>query len=236
MREGKSKFSRITLRRRRHKTLRAIEALEALYGRRRRERGRDPLSSLIMGVLSQNTNDKNRDLAYGRLRERFPRWEDLLQAETKEIARAIRPGGLAQQKSSRIKEFLLWLERERGELSLDFICRMSPEEALEFLGSHKGIGIKTVYVTLLFSCGKDVFPVDTHIHRVSERLGLIPEGSSLLSAHRRMAELVPPGEAYSFHLNLITFGRNICQARRPLHELCPLRRNCDYFRGLRSSR
>ncbi len=232
MREGKRKFSQKNFRRWRHKTLRAIEALEALYGRRRRRRGRDPLSSLIMGILSQNTNDKNRDLAYSRLRERFPKWEDLLSADAKEIARAIRPGGLGGQKSSCIKEFLLWLERERGELSLDFIRRMAPEEALRVLGSLKGIGIKTVYVTLLFSCGKDVFPVDTHIHRVSERLGLIPEGSSLLLAHRMMAELVPPGEAYSFHLNLITFGRNICRARGPLHELCPLRRICDYYRAL----
>ena len=206
------------------------DALEVLFGVPTRDGTEDVLESLILTILSQNTTDVSRDKGYARLKERFPTWEDVLHADVKAIEAAIRIVGLGEQKSHTIKNFLTWLQAEHGELSLEFIHDMETEEALEFLCQHKGIGIKTASVTLSFACGREVFPVDTHILRISKRLGLIPPNCSAEKAHQLLPPIVPEGKAYPFHINLIYFGRQICNARKPLCERCPLTQHCLYFR------
>lgn len=186
----------------------------------------DPLESMILTILSQNTNDTNRDRAWRSLRKSFPTLELLLEAHPGKIARAIRVGGLANQKSRRIKDFLKWVHRTYGQLSLDVMHGMTPDEAVEIFTRHTGIGLKTIYVTLLFACGKDVFPVDTHIYRIVRRLGLAPLKASRDRVTRLMQPLVPKGKAFALHLNLIEFGRAVCKARRPRCRMCPLTDLC----------
>ena len=206
------------------------DTLEGLFGVPTRDGAGDVLESLILTILSQNTTDVSRDKGYAVLKERFPTWEDVLHADVKAIEAAIRIVGLGEQKSNTIKNFLTWLQAEHGELSLEFMHNMETEEALEFLCQHKGIGIKTASVTLSFACGREVFPVDTHILRISKRLGLIPPNCSAEKAHQLLPPIVPEGKAYPFHINLIYFGRQICDARKPLCERCPLTQHCLYFK------
>lgn len=200
--------------------------LEQEFGILERREDEDPLSSLVHTILSQNTNDTNSGRAYANLRERFPSWEDVLKAEAEEIADVIRVGGLANQKSVRIKGVLEWLRDTYGELNLDFICDMETAEAIQMLLKLKGVGLKTINVMLCFSCGKDVFPVDTHILRVTKRLGLVPANASADRAHEIMGQLFPEGKAFSLHMNLIRFGRAVCHARKPECEGCPLIKYC----------
>jgi len=192
----------------------------------------EPLDCLIKTILSQNTNDVNRDRAFDNLKTRFPTWADALKANVGEIEEAIRTGGLSNQKSANIKNLLGWLKSERGELNIDFISDMDNDEAVKLLCRNRGIGIKTAYVTLAFAFGREVFPVDTHILRISKRLGFIPEKTTLDKAHELMAPLIPQGKAFSFHLNLITFGREICHARKPKCNECPMTEYCLYVRQL----
>ena len=206
------------------------ETLEGLLGVPTRDGAEDVLECLILTILSQNTTDINRDKGYAVLKDRFPTWEDVLHADVRAVERAIKIAGLGQQKSHTIKNFLTWLKAKYGELSLEFIHDMETEEALEFLCQHKGIGIKTASVTLSFACGREVFPVDTHILRISKRLGLIPPNCSAEKAHQLLPAIIPEGKAYPFHMNLIYFGRRICNARKPLCERCPLTQSCLYFR------
>ncbi|HID96191.1 MAG TPA: endonuclease III [Candidatus Latescibacteria bacterium] len=203
-----------------------IEALEAKFGVPQREARKDPLNVLIGAILSQNTSDRNSGRAYQALRGRFPTWDDVLSAETDQIADTIRIGGLADQKARRIKDILLWIKKTHGRLNLDFICDMDPQDVIDTFCRLKGIGIKTMSVVLCFACGRDVFPVDTHILRVSERLGLVPPKTPPDKAHRILGGLVPEGKAYPFHLNLLAFGRGICKARDPKCEECPVPEYC----------
>ena len=195
----------------------------------------NPLDCLIETILSQNTNDVNRDRAFDNLKARFPTWKDAVKADVEEIEAAIRVGGLSKQKSGNIKNLLVWLQSERGELSIDFIEDMDNDDAVKILCQHRGIGVKTAYVTLAFAFGREVFPVDTHILRISKRLGFIPEKTTLDKAHELMAPLIPEGKAFSFHLNLITFGRQICQARKPKCHECPIVEYCLYVKRLSCS-
>ena len=206
------------------------DTLEGLLGVPSRDGGGDVLECLILTILSQNTTDVNRDKGYAELKDRLPTWEDVLHADVKTIEAAIRLAGLGNQKSHTIKNFLAWLKTEHGELSLEFMHDMETEAALELLCQHKGIGIKTACVTLSFACGREVFPVDTHILRISKRLGLIPSNCSAEKAHQELLPIVPAGKAYPFHMNLIYFGRQICNARKPLCERCPLTQHCLYYR------
>jgi len=196
----------------------------------------DPLSELVVTILSQNTNDVNRDRAWQRLQERFGRadWRKVMAAPTDELVEAIRPGGLAQTKAPRIQEALRTILAECGELSLDFLRQMPVEEAKAWLMRLKGVGPKTAAIVLLFSLGQPAFPVDTHVHRVSRRLGLIPPNSSRQKAHHLLEELLPPETYYSFHLNLIAHGREVCHPRVPRCGICVLQRWCDYYRDMRS--
>ena len=204
------------------------DALEAHFGVPVRQGASDPLTSLIVTLLSQNTNDVNRDRAYASLRERFPTWERVRVASPQAIAEAIRVGGLSRQKSVRIKRILQWVKERYGALSLDAIQDMPTQDVFELLGALPGVGLKTVSVLLAFACGRDVFPVDTHVHRISGRLGFVPANASAEKTHRLMADLVPKGKAYSFHINLLKFGRTLCKARRPCCSECFIVKHCLY--------
>jgi endonuclease III len=188
-----------------------------------------PLDELISTILSQNTNDINRDRAFEALRSRFPTWEAARDAEEQAVIDAIRPAGLANQKGPRIQKVLREITAERGELSLEFLADLPVEEARRWLMSFKGVGPKTAAIVLLFSLGKPAFPVDTHVHRVTGRLGLRPEKMNAEQAHDYLSRLFPAGAYYAAHLNLIRLGREICHARNPECQRCPLNDVCDYF-------
>ncbi len=195
----------------------------------------DVLECLILTILSQNTTDVSRDKGYAKLRKKYPTWEQVLRARVKSIEEQIRIVGLGNQKANTIKNFLTWLNKEYGELSLEFIHNMDTEEAMELLCQHKGIGIKTASVTLSFACGRDVFPVDTHIHRITKRLGLIQPNCTAEKAHYELPLIIPKGKSYPFHMNLIYFGRQICNARKPLCDQCPLTDHCLYYKEIKQS-
>ncbi len=211
-------------------TAKIIELLEQFFDVPQWKGGTDPLSGMIKTILSQNTNDRNRDMAWSGLKERFPDWSMLLQVPAADIADAIRPAGLANQKSRRIQIFLQWLAEHYGKLNLDFLCGMPPEKAIETFTRFKGIGIKTISVVLMVSCGVDIFPVDTHVHRICRRLGLVPENANAEKTHYLMQPLVPAGKSYSLHMNILKLGRTICKARRPLCQECPLAALCPSCR------
>lgn len=202
--------------------------LEEQYGVPRKEGSGDLLDILIGTILSQNTNDRNRDNAFQRLKTRFPHWEDILETRTTSIVSAIRPGGLAEQKAKRIREILSWINEHEGRLSLSFLKKMDSEEIKKTFGVLKGIGPKTLHCLLLFGLGRDAFPVDTHILRIAKRLGLIPEGMNAEKAHAWMVPLIPEKKSMSLHLNLIRFGRSICKAKNPECRKCFLSNECRW--------
>jgi len=193
-----------------------------------RAREEDPLEVLLHTILSQNTNDVLRDRAYDRLRERFPTDEALQRAPVRSIASAIRVSGLHRQKAQRIKRVLRWTCSHFGGLSLQALCQMPTEEAFAALASVNGVGPKTAAVVLLFGCGRDIFPVDTHCHRTVRRLGFVPWKLGREQTFRAMQPLVPKGKALSLHLNLIHLGRTICRAPRPRCCECPLVAECRF--------
>jgi len=212
------------------KAERVDRTLEAYYGAPQPRRARDPISSLIRTILSQNTSDVNSDLAFARLRARFPTWEAVRDAPLAEVIAAIKPAGLARQKAPRIQRILRQITEERGALTLDFLRELPVEEARAWLLNLDGVGPKTAAIVLLFSLGKPAFPVDTHVYRVGTRLGLIPQGMRVERAHAWMEALVPPERYGPFHLLLIRHGREICRAQRPRCPICPLQRWCDWYR------
>ena len=209
---------------------RMVELLEARYGIPERPERDHPLDSMVLTILSQSTNDKNRDMAYRGLRQRFRSWKAVAEADPRDIADAIRPGGLANQKSVVIRSFLLWAKDTFGSFTIDPICEMDEQQAYDTFCKVPGIGVKTVAVTLLFACGRDMFPVDTHVNRVCGRVGVVPPNSPPHKTHRLMQPHVPPGKALSLHLNLIRLGREICRAM-PKCSICPLNRICDYAKS-----
>jgi endonuclease-3 len=189
----------------------------------------DPIASLISTILSQNTNDVNRDRAFDRLVQRFPTWEAVRDAPLDELVEAVRPAGLAPTKAPRIQEALRRISEERGAIEIDFLAEMDVEAARAWLLDIPGVGPKTAAIVLLFALGMPAFPVDTHVHRVTRRLGLIPDKTSREKAHVLLEELVPPEIYYAFHLNLIEHGRAVCHARKPGCDRCVLRDHCAYF-------
>lgn len=193
---------------------------------------RDPMSpvdELVSTILSQNTNDSNRDRAFQALRRHFPTWEQVRDAPEPDVIAAIRPAGLANQKGPRIQQVLKAITAERGALDLGFLQDLSVEDAKAWLLKFKGVGPKTASIVLQFSLGKPAFPVDTHIHRVSGRLGLRPEKMSADGSHTHLAALLPPETYFAAHLNIIRLGREICHARRPDCPVCPLQDLCRYY-------
>ncbi len=212
------------------RTLAVHERLLAFYGEPRWRNPLPPLGELVSTILSQNTNDTNRDVAYNRLQERFPTWEAVRDADPEQVIEAIRPAGLANQKGPRIQAALRAITEQRGRLDLDFLGDLPTGEARAWLTQFKGVGPKTAAIVLLFSLGKPAFPVDTHVHRVSGRLGLRPPKMSAEKAHTHLEGLLPPETYYAAHLNLIRLGREVCKARRPDCPACPLQDLCDYYR------
>jgi endonuclease-3 len=214
-------------RRPRRSRVRAIrDRLRELYGRPRNKPHRDPVHELILTILSQNTSDRNRDVAYGRLRERFDTWEEVRDAPTREVADAIRPGGLADTKAPRIQAVL----RELGEpIDLDWLRGAPREQALDYLVALPGVGRKTAACVMIFSFDRPEIPVDVHVHRVGGRLGLFREGAPFEEAHEEMRAITEPADAYELHINLITHGRRVCRPRPRCGE-CALARMCPAFR------
>jgi endonuclease-3 len=184
-----------------------------------------PLDELIKTILSQNTNDLNRDRAFRALKARCPEWKDALSLPPGELARIIAPAGLGPTKGERIRDLLNSIYSNERE-GLPDLCRMNPAEGLEYLTGFKGVGPKTASCVLLFSCGVPVFPVDTHIYRVAGRLGLLPEGADRIKAHDVLGALFKPEHYLELHLNLIRLGREVCKSRRPACRNCPLQEKC----------
>jgi len=207
-----------------------FKRLRPRFGEKPQRKDRDLTAILIRTVLSQNTNDRNRDRAYLNLKRKFPRWEHLLAARQSEIERAIRVGGLSRQKAKRIKDILAGIKKDKGKFDLSFLCRSQVDDARKYLLGFKGIGEKTAAVVLLFGCGMPLFPVDTHILRVTKRLGVLPPKTTAEKAHQLLAPLVPGELCYELHLNLIQEGRKICHARKPECPACPLNTRCLYYR------
>jgi endonuclease III len=204
-----------------------------VYGERTEERESDPVGTLVNTILSQNTNDNNRDLAYQQLRDHLPTWEGVRDALEEEVIALIRPAGLAPTKGPRIQEALRAITEKQGEISLDFLREKPLDEARGWLLDLNGVGPKTAAIVLLFAMDRPAFPVDTHVHRVSRRLGLIPQRASREQAHNLMEALIPPDIYYTYHLNLIEHGRKICVARTPRCGECVLPDLCSYYQDQR---
>jgi endonuclease III len=204
--------------------VRAIrERLRELYGAPGQQPHGRPLEELILTVLSQSTNDRNRDMAYGRLRERFPSWEAVRDAPVEEIEEAIRPGGISRVKSARIQAIL----RAIGDpLDLAWLADVPVDEGRAYLMELPGVGRKTAACVLLFAFGAHDVPVDTHVARVGQRLRLLRPGASFEQLHDQMLAVTPPGAELELHLNLLRHGRRTCHSQRPDCPDCLLRRMC----------
>ena len=208
--------------------VRRIEAaLRKEYGVPKVAPSRTLLDALIETILSQNTTDTNSSRAFRALRQRYPRWRDVLAAPTSDLVATIRSAGLANTKAPRIQTILARLQEERGRPSLKHLAGMSQPAAMEYLLSLPGVGPKTAACTLLFGMGRDVFPVDTHIHRLCRRLGIVSNFATAEKTQESMAALVPKGRALLLHINLIRHGRRVCKAQRPRCDGCALAGVCD---------
>lgn len=186
----------------------------------------DPLEELILTVLSQHTSDLNADRSYASLRATFPTWEDVVRAPSGRVADAIRSGGLAETKAPRIQAILRDIHERRGRYDLAYLRRLDDDEARRELMSLPGVGPKTAAVVLSFSLDRDAMPIDTHVHRVTRRLGWLPPKASAEKADRLLHELVPEGMRTELHVALIRLGREICKAPTPLCHTCPLKDIC----------
>ncbi len=192
---------------------------------------RNPLPAideLVSTILSQNTNDVNRDRGFNALRAKLPTWESVRDAKAEDVIAAIRPAGLANQKGPRIQQVLRAITQERGSLDLNFLAGLPVEEARAWLTKFNGVGPKTAAIVLCFSLNMPAFPVDTHIYRVSGRTGLRPEKMTVEQAHPYLESVFPPETYYAAHLNLIRLGREVCGARKPNCPKCPINKLCDF--------
>ncbi|MBI5943748.1 MAG: endonuclease III [Chloroflexi bacterium] len=192
---------------------------------------RNPLPAideLVSTILSQNTNDINRDRGFNALRAKLPTWESVRDADSMIVIDAIKVAGLANQKGPRIQQVLRAITEERGSLDLNFLAGLPIEEARAWLTKFNGVGPKTAAIVLCFSLNMPAFPVDTHIYRVSGRLGLRPDKMTVEQAHPHLESLFPPETYYAAHLNLIRLGREVCGARKPNCPRCPIQKLCEY--------
>lgn len=207
---------------------RAAQRLTDVYGSRRQHGLRDPLEELILTILSQNTSDRNSARAGQALRARYRTWDEVLEAPTNELYETIKSAGLGNIKALRIQAVLAEVRARRGSWDLRFLRDLPLPEAKRWLRSLPGIGPKTAACVLCFACNLPVLPVDTHVHRVSQRLGLIGSKVSADAAHELLEAALPPNGVYTFHVNMIVHGRQVCRALRPLCERCPLLDLCPY--------
>jgi len=213
----------------RQKVVRICALFEVEKGKLHWQGEKEPLANLVETILSHNTNDRNRDLAYDSLINRYPTWQDVHQASREELAEVIRSAGLNQQKAERIHNLLEFLQSTQGDFTADFLKTLTFDEAVEALGHLKGIGLKTLAVVMCFSLGRDIFPVDTHVHRLCRRLGFVPNSFDAVKTFQAMRTKVPDGKSYQFHLHLIQHGREICHARKPECEKCIVQKDCLYY-------
>jgi len=189
------------------------------------------LDELVLTILSQNTSDVNSERAFDLLCAALPTWEAVRDAPAKKVIELIRPAGLANQKGPRIQNVLRQITQERGVLDLEFLRGMPVEESRAWLTRFNGVGPKTAAIVLLFSLGAAAFPVDTHVYRVTGRIGLRPDKMSVEEAHGHFELLFDPKTYYAAHLNIIRHGREVCHARNPKCDQCILRRKCDYYKN-----
>ncbi|MFW9923031.1 MAG: endonuclease III domain-containing protein [Candidatus Thorarchaeota archaeon] len=202
--------------------------LNDLYGIRAWSRWRDPVGELIRTILSQNTTDKNSLNAFAKLTEKYPVWEEILQADEEEIAETIRSGGLANIKAAKIKKNLQEIKKRQGKIDLEFLGGYSLNEAKEYLVSLDGVGPKTAACVLMFSFNIPYMPVDTHVHRVSNRIGII-DTKTREKSQEELNLIIPEKDRYDFHLNIIEHGRQICKAASPQCSECFLTDICDFY-------
>jgi len=212
---------------------RVCDLLDECYGSKKWDGGRPVLDELIYTILSQNTSASNCDQAFRELTRRFGAWETVMEARVEDIADAIRAGGLANRKAPRIRRILQEIFEQQGRLDLDWIADTPSSEAIDHLLAFDGVGRKTAACVLMFSLGRPVLPVDTHVHRIATRLGLIGKCSAD-AAHDLLQAMIPPQRIYSFHVNVVAHGRRVCHARNPecrpeLVGGCVLESECKYF-------
>lgn len=207
------------------------ETLDAEYGALVWRSHGGPMDALVATILSQHTSDKNSERAYDNLRRTFPEWDRVRTAAVTEIADAIRSGGLADAKAPRIQSVLQAIYEDRGATNLDFLEDLPTEAAREYLLGFHGVGPKTMACVLMFSLGRPVLPVDTHVFRVSHRLGLIEKKIGEAKAHKALEDLLEPERVYAFHVHMIRHGRRVCVAQRPRCGACVLQERCDYYQS-----
>jgi len=203
-----------------------IERLDGAYGTLPWRPNRDPIAELVLTLLSQNTSDTNSGRAFIRLLHTFPDWQAVVDAKVKDVERAIQPGGLAPTKAPRLQAILREVYARTGSFDLSFLGDLPLEEAREWLRSLPGVGPKTAACVLLFALGRPALPVDTHVHRVATRLGLVPEKTTAERAHDVLEAMLTPEQVYPFHIQLIKHGRRTCSAQRPKCPACPLAKGC----------
>ena len=190
------------------------------------------IDELVNTILSQNTNDRNRDIAFAKLKENFPDWNAVRDAPTEDVISCIRTAGLANQKGPRIQKVLRAVSETAPDYDLSFLKEKSPEEAKAWLTSFEGVGLKTASIVMVFSLGMPAFPVDTHIYRITGRLGLRPEKMDIDQTHKLMLDLFDPKDYGSAHVNLILLGRRLCDARKPKCTECFLTDICDHYSAI----
>ncbi|HQL92184.1 MAG TPA: hypothetical protein PK381_02385 [Anaerolineaceae bacterium] len=207
---------------------RVEEILDAYYGIPDWHEYLPAVDELVCTILSQNTNDINRDKAFVKLKETFSSWEEVRDADPETVKEAIRIAGLANQKGPNIQAALQFITQERGEIDLDWLKEKTPEETMNWLTQMKGVGLKTASIVMVFSLDMPAFPVDTHVYRVTGRLALRPEKMTIDNAHRWFMSSNRPESFGSLHLNIISLGRDFCQARKPKCGACPVEKLCQY--------
>lgn len=208
-------------------------ALEEEFGTPKRRPQKDLTGGLVRTILSQNTTDTNSSRAYHALRERFPEWGDVERADPRSIESAIRSGGLARTKARRIRRILRGLREATGALDLGFLRRMPTSDVMDYLTSLDGVGLKTAACVALFDLGRDVMPVDTHVHRVVGRLGVVGHPRTRDATYLALRDVVPEGAGLSLHVNIIRLGRALCRPTDPRCGECPLARRCGHAGGSR---
>jgi endonuclease III len=203
-----------------------IRLLEENYGTPRHGNPKDPLDDLIYLKLSQQTNHQKFQKIYSDLKNKFERWEELLNVSSKQLANVLKYGGLHKQRASQIKKMLSFIHKDKGNLDLKWLKKQNCEDAIEYLISLPGVGIKTAYSVAMYTLNCDILPVDTHVYRISERIGLIEQNSSMETAHKVLNEVIPKGRKYSYHVNCISHGRTVCATKNPKCFNCIVKKYC----------
>jgi len=226
---GTSKRGKPDRRRSTSRTAQILRRLVGAYGRPKRRRG-DGVDCLVGTILSQNTSGANSSAGFRRLKERFRTWDAAADARVSLIERCIRVSGLGRVKAPRIRRILREIRADRGGIDLQFLGKLNADDAFRYLLRFDGVGPKTALCVLLFALGMDVFPVDTHIYRITRRLGLLPDGTPENQAHEVLSPMIAAGNRFAMHVLLIAHGRAVCRARNPRCDECCLLPLCAHGR------